>query len=484
MRALALFAVILISVSAIGFAQNVFHPAEEVKSGVFGSSVGGGNYTFNNSLVVVDNLGIGTLAPAERLVVNGTLRVDNATGSAVLFVNATSGNVGIGMATPNNPLEIGTTGSGVQELLGLSYPMGNGNGASINFRLRDVGDTTTGSIQYVTDNTGTGAHSMRFNTWTGGALQERMRINDITGNVGIGTASPMRKLDVFGSGGVEFTLRSDNGAANSNIYNIIESGGKTYFRALNDAGTDGIIWMTTNNANGNVGIGTINPLSKLSVGADGDANAGIYGQGATGVYGSGTSFGVYGSGPTNIGVYASGYNYGVYSLGGTYGVRGQGTGYGVYGYGNSYDFYAGGPGTDYGTSSSIRWKNNITPIDNALDKVMKMRGVYFTWDEEHGGQHGMGMIAEEVGKVVPEVVGYETNLSNSSNYYIDANGKKQLYATGMDYGHLTPVLVEAIKEQQSQIETQHQQIDQLKAQVANMTALLDNICSNDGALCK
>ena len=68
---------------------------------------------------------------------------------------------------------------------------------------------------------------------------------------------------------------------------------------------------------------------------------------------------------------------------------------------------------------SLRWKQNIQEIDNALDKVLAIRGVYFDWDEEHGGQHDMGFIAEEVGEQIPEIVSYE---------------KDGQYATGIDYG--------------------------------------------------
>jgi len=54
--------------------------------------------------------------------------------------------------------------------------------------------------------------------------------------------------------------------------------------------------------------------------------------------------------------------------------------------------------------------------------------VYFDWDEEHDGQHADGMIAEEVGKVLPEIVGYEENGVD---------------AIGMDHSKLTPLLIEA-----------------------------------------
>ncbi len=122
----------------------------------------------------------------------------------------------------------------------------------------------------------------------------------------------------------------------------------------------------------------------------------------------------------------------------------------VHGYGTNsggYVFYADGAGTKYGQASSIRWKNNIVEIPDALDKVLNLRGVYFDWDEEHGGEHAMGMIAEEVGEYVSEIVNYEED---------------GIYATGMDYGALTPLLVEAIKEQQKQIDILKSEIIKLK----------------------
>lgn len=63
----------------------------------------------------------------------------------------------------------------------------------------------------------------------------------------------------------------------------------------------------------------------------------------------------------------------------------------------------------------------------ALDKLSRLRGAYYTWDKEHGGHHDVGMIAEEVGKVLPEIVSYEEN---------------GLDAIGMDYSKATPLLVE------------------------------------------
>ncbi len=133
--------------------------------------------------------------------------------------------------------------------------------------------------------------------------------------------------------------------------------------------------------------------------------------------------------------------------------RADGTeGRGVWAFGQEYDFYAAGPGINYGTSSSLRWKNNIVAIDNPLEKIAQLRGVYFDWDSEHGGQHDVGMIAEEVGKVLPEIVSYEEN---------------NIDAEGMDYSKITPLLVEAIKAQQQIIEKLQKEIEALKATVSN-----------------
>jgi hypothetical protein len=178
----------------------------------------------------------------------------------------------------------------------------------------------------------------------------------------------------------------------------------------------------------------------------GNVGAGVYAAGQTGVNASGQSIGVRGIAQDDGGSGVYGGAGGASSFG-VYGYSVGASGVGVLGNGVAYDFYADGPGTNYGTSSSIRWKRNIQDIDGALDKVMSLRGVYFDWDEKHGGKHDMGFIAEEIGKVIPEIVSYEPD---------------GVYATGVDYGAITPMLVQAIKEQQRQIEELKAQIRKLK----------------------
>lgn len=123
-------------------------------------------------------------------------------------------------------------------------------------------------------------------------------------------------------------------------------------------------------------------------------------------------------------------------------------GYGVWASGGLYDFYAAGAGANFGAASSKRWKNNIRLIDSPIEKVNALRGVYFDWDKEHGGKHDLGFIAEEVGKILPEIVVFEEN---------------GIDAIGLDYSKLTPLLVEAIKEQQKLIKELTKRIEILEA---------------------
>jgi len=57
-----------------------------------------------------------------------------------------------------------------------------------------------------------------------------------------------------------------------------------------------------------------------------------------------------------------------------------------------------------GGFSSRRWKMNVRPMKDALGKVRRLRGVSFDWKDS--GRHDIGLIAEDTGKIVPEVVSY------------------------------------------------------------------------------
>jgi hypothetical protein len=188
------------------------------------------------------------------------------------------------------------------------------------------------------------------------------------------------------------------------------------------------------------------------------------GQRGMGVYAEVTGGGIrnYGGyflaeGTYGRGLYAKGRASGVEGVGGDpsdaysgIGVLGTAGFIGVEGHGQTYDFWASGPGDDYGSASSIRWKQNIHEIEGALEMVLQMRGVYFDWDEEHGGHNDLGFIAEEVGEYVPEIVSYEQDSQ---------------YTTGMDYSKMTPILLQAIKEQQGLISELRAEIETIKDEI-------------------
>ena len=91
-------------------------------------------------------------------------------------------------------------------------------------------------------------------------------------------------------------------------------------------------------------------------------------------------------------------------------------------------------------SSDITLKDNVRPIESAIFKVQQIRGVTFDWNEKSSKLqqekgHDVGLIAQEVEKVLPEVV------------QIRPDGIK-----AVAYEKVVPLLVEAIKEQQTLIE--------------------------------
>jgi hypothetical protein len=98
------------------------------------------------------------------------------------------------------------------------------------------------------------------------------------------------------------------------------------------------------------------------------------------------------------------------------------------------------------SSSDIRLKENVSEIKDALEKILKLQGVNFYW--KGSGEKSIGLIAQEVEKIFPEVI----NTDNS--------GMKSI-----DYGRLTAVLIEGIKEQQKEIDSLKQEVEKLKVQI-------------------
>ena len=104
-------------------------------------------------------------------------------------------------------------------------------------------------------------------------------------------------------------------------------------------------------------------------------------------------------------------------------------------------------------------KENIRPIENAIDKIKQINGVHYRWKDEveelgfsPTQKEEVGVIAQEVEKVIPEAVkpapfDHHKGESKSGENYLT-----------VQYEKLVPLLIEAIKDQQKQI-------DELKAKL-------------------
>ncbi len=112
------------------------------------------------------------------------------------------------------------------------------------------------------------------------------------------------------------------------------------------------------------------------------------------------------------------------------------------------------------STSDIRLKKNIKPLAYGLKDVLKIEPISYSWKDDNTNKTKVGVSAQQLQTVIPEVVSI---------------GDDAQQTLGVNYAELVPVLINAIKEQQSQIkdlkatsEKQQTQIEELKAKVKAM----------------
>ena len=341
-----------------------------------------------------------------------------------VFVDSSS-NVGVGTTIPTEKLDVSGT------VKATSF-VGNGSG------LTGVGD----------------GHSL--DSADGNRVDAL--VVDNAGNVGIGLVDPEASLHIESPGNslidlsttsTEFNSRTRLISVTTNERVETQLQFRNQFHFVAPLGGEGGTERMTILENGNVGIGTDNPTAGLQVVKDtNDPGAGLIVDRVNGqiqLVGAPTSFGVWT-------IQADAMRIGKWTGDGAGTLILDNAGNVGIGKNPSARFDVEGQvcATNISCSSDIRWKKNVEVIGNGLENVMNLRGVEYNWrtDEfegknfEEGEQ--IGFIAQEVEKVIPEVV------------RTDNNGYKSL-----DYARLTAVLVEAVKELKVE---KDKEIEELKAE--------------------
>ena len=391
------------------------------------------------SLVVQGNVGIGTASPGGILHV--TKNAANPEFSAVVFANTGIGSSGVEIRTA----AVNTAGGGYPY---LDFTRGSTND--------NAGGTPDGTARIWNAMDGTNKMFFGLNyPDTTRPDQAKVTIQE-NGNVGIGTTEPAAKLVVVGNAdtnmpaatiftptGYPLVVQGDAiSSTDLSTYLFIsdKTSGETWgLQALNN-GDFGIhqashaTWMTVQKDTGSVGIGTMEPQTKLDIRGhvfmdDGNGAAVFYKPRGNNSASSTANFYFREEETTGSPNLGSGSNPGIdlflINDDGTYWSKG-----GV-------------------QTSDLRYKKNIQTINSAPDIISKIRGVKFEWNADEypkkafpTGEH-YGVIAQEIEKIIPEIVKE------------GPDGEKSIA-----YTELIPILIEAIK-------TQQKQIDELKAKLEN-----------------
>jgi hypothetical protein len=403
--------------------------------------------SFSNSCYTVH---IDSSAHTSNMTAAGAFAVDVNAGRAMTIDG--NGDVGIGTASPNSLLELSGGGNTI-----LTVNTGNNSGDNSQIAFGDSADADVGFINY---DHGTNAMQFRVNA------SERLRI-DSSGRVGIGTTSLSNKLEISNTTsdkGILIKTTANNyhticGDANrtSSGDNILRIDSKWNGTVVNRirmlAGSD-----TTNKDDGIICFDTASGGSmgeRMRILSDGAVciNASsrpVVGTEFLGVQGGSTS--------TSVGIGATvSHNEGIPFFASNSS--------------NSFSDrlmrFAAGSGGDtrgtitfngsvmvYGGTSDYRLKENITSISNGITKLKDLKPINFNWIKDETNTSIMGFLAHEVQEVMPQVVVGTKDEVNSE-------GKPEYQE--IDLGGMTPLLVAALQEAISKIETLETEVAALKA---------------------
>ena len=299
---------------------------------------------------------------------------------------------------------------------------------------------------------GTANYLVKF---TGASSGSNSLIYDNGTNIGIGTTSPANKLDVSGSIGASNYVRVD--ASNTNNGNL-STGALVFGNNLSEGicskrtatgtmfglnfFTQATKRMIIDNS-GNVGIGLDTPSYNLDV--LGDCRITGYMDLCQTADSTSGNIGIGYPSYTNVKfAVTSNQKYGLYVNNAT-----SPSGYAVLVNGSA----AKPGGGSWTTSSDQRLKENIHPYYDGLSQLMKINPVYYHYNAKSGFNtkpEYVGVIAQELKEIAPYMVGTFSSLKDNKEYF------------SVDNSAMTYMLINAVKEQQKQIEELKRAVEALK----------------------
>jgi hypothetical protein len=399
------------------------------------------NATTKMTLLANGNLGVGTISPSQKLHIAGrtlTEQLDvseggasagefRADGSNVRFGALgdareafvfSHGDVGVGIDSNNNS----TTSKFV--IVGNSF----GSGGNELLRVQENGNVGIGtsnplSLLHIQDADGAST-DLTVTSYDDGNSNQGSRIILRKGHGN--SSTPTYPDDDSPLGSIIFTNHTDTSGgagitaevAAGNAHTLSQSATDLFFNTT-PIGSDIRQSRMVITANGDIGIGTVLPQAALDVVSTGSSSAVIMPRATTG------------NRPTT-------------PLNGM--IRYNTTT-------NLFEFYQNGTWTSYTTVSDGRLKTNVKQISNGLAIINQLNPVQFAWDQNDlraksfGSQNQVGFIAQEVEKVLPEVV-----IRGEDSY------------RSVEYGKIVSVVVAALKELYIKVLGNEKEFMALKAQ--------------------
>ncbi len=331
----------------------------------------------------------------------------------------------------------------------------------------------TSQLQFYAPTT---ADNISFGVGRSSSFSEKMRITGI-GNVGIGNTAPHAPLQ-FSNAAVNRKIVLYETANNDHEFYGLGINGFTLRYQVDATSANHIFYAATSASasnelmriagNGSVGINNSSPIHKIDVVGVGFTNGGTAGFKGSQYY---SHFSYSTAEHTYIRGGKDAANVYINDIA-TLGNVGIGVGAPtekLHVFGNlrvaGNICYSG----TIGACSDLRYKKNFSKIENPLNKVLSLNGLHYDWRVDEFKENNftkdrqIGFIAQEIEKIFPEMV------------FTDEKGYKSV-----DYSRLTPVLVEAIKEQQkmiNELKTNNQKLEsnnqKLESRLDNLEAILN-----------